>query len=241
MATIVSRPVVKLRRHTDDYFFAGMSFLVLGTVFLGFARSYFLAGTVRAHLPSAIIHIHAVIFSGWILLFITQTTLVSVGRVNWHKKLGILGAVLACLLVLLGTLAIVDSTRRHFTPPGLTPGMFLALDLGEMTVFGFLAGWGIRARRDGAAHKRLILLATIVQLSAAVNRWPFAFIHQIPPSTGFVIDAFLLSIMAFDLVTRQRIHRATLWGSLIIFLLVPAMFALGHTPFWLHFAQWVQR
>jgi hypothetical protein len=48
MATIVSRPVVKLKRHIDDYFFAGMSVLILGTVFLGFARSYFLAGTLRA-------------------------------------------------------------------------------------------------------------------------------------------------------------------------------------------------
>ena len=241
MATVVSRPVVKLRRHTDDYFFVGMSLLVLGTVFLGFGRSYFLAGTVRAHLPSAIIHVHAVIFSSWILLFIIQTTLVSAGRVNWHKKLGKLGAVLACLLVLLGTLAIIDSTRRHFTPPGLTPGIFLALDLGEMTIFAFLVGWGIRARRDAAAHKRLILLATIALLSAAVNRWPFAFIHQIPPSTGFVIDAFLLCVIVFDLVTRRKIHRATVWGSLLIFLLVPAMFVLGRTPFWVHFAHWVQR
>jgi len=241
MATIVSRPVVKLRRHTDDYFFAGMSLLILGSVLLGFAHSYYLAGTIHARLPSAVIHVHAVVFSSWILLFITQTTLVSIGKVAWHKKLGILGAVLACLLVLLGTLAIVDSTRRHFTPPGLTSGMFLALDVGEMTVFGSLVSWGIRARRDGAAHKRLILLATITLLPAAVNRWPFAFIHQFPPSTGFVIDAFLLCIIAFDLVTRRRIHRATAWGALIIFLLTPVMFALGHTPFWLHFAQWIQR
>jgi hypothetical protein len=241
MATIASQPAVRARRHTDDYFFAGMSLLVLGTVLLGFAHSYYLAGTIHAHLPSAIIHAHALVFSSWILLFITQTTLVSVGRVNWHKKLGILGAVLACLLVLLGSLAIVDSTRRHFTPPGLTPGMFLALDLGEMTVFGFLVGWGIRARRDGAEHKRLILLATIVLLSAAVNRWPFAFIHQVPPSTGFVIDAFLLCVIVFDLVTRRKVHRATVWGSLLIFLLVPAMFALGRTPLWANFTEWVQR
>jgi len=241
MATIVSRPVVKLGKHTDDYFFTGMSLLVLGTVFLGFARSYFLAGTVRAHLPSAIIHVHAVVFSSWILLFVAQTTLVSIGRIGWHKKLGILGIILACLLVLLGTLAIIDATRRHFTPPGLTPGMFLAVDLGEMAAFGFLVGWGIRARRDGAAHKRLILLGTLVTLFAAVNRWPFAFIHQIPPSTEFVIDAFLLFIIAFDLVTRRKIHRTTGWGSLLIFLLPPAMFTLGRTPFWVHFTEWVQR
>jgi hypothetical protein len=241
MATIVSRPVVKLRRHTDDYFFAGMSLLVLGTVFLGFARSYFLAGTVRAHLPSAIIHVHAVIFSSWILLFVAQTTLVSIGRVGWHKKLGIFGAVLACLMVIFGVLAAIDSSRRHFVPPGVDSPTILAIQATELSVFAFLVTWGIRVRRDGPAHKRLILLATISLLGPAVNRWPFAFIHQFPPSTGFVIDAFLLCVIAFDLVTRRRIHRATVWGSLTIFLMAPAMFALGHSPFWVHFAQWVQR
>jgi hypothetical protein len=241
MATIVSRPVVKLRRNTDDYFFAAMSLLALGTVFLGFARSYFMAGTVRAHLPSAIIHVHAVVFSSWILLFVAQTTLVSIGRIGWHKKLGICGAVLACLMVILGAAAAIDSARRHFVPPGVDSPTMLAIEATELSVFAFLVVWGIRARRDGAAHKRLMMLATISLLGPAVNRWPFAFIHQIPPSTGFVIDAFLLSIIAFDLVTRRKIHRATAWGSLTIFLMAPAMFALGRTPFGVHFTEWLQR
>jgi hypothetical protein len=38
------------------------------------------------------VHIHGAIFSCWILLLIAQTTLVSVGKAGWHKKLGILGA-----------------------------------------------------------------------------------------------------------------------------------------------------
>ncbi len=155
MATIVSRPVVKLRRHTDDYFFAGMSLLVLGTVFLGFARSYFLAGTVRAHLPSAVIHVHAVVFSSWILLFVAQTTLVSIGRIDWHKKLGIFGAILACLMVIFGVLAAIDSSRRHFVPPGVDSPTILAIQATELSVFAFLVACGIRApRRSGpqASH-----------------------------------------------------------------------------------------
>ncbi len=241
MAIIVSQPAVKLRRHTDDYFFAGMSLLVLGTVFLGFARSYFLAGTVHAHLPSAIVHVHAVIFSSWILLLVAQTTLVSIGRVGWHKKLGILGAVLACLMVIFGILAAIDSSRRHFVPPGVDSPTILAIQATELSVFAFLVAWGIRARHDGAAHKRLMMLATISLLGPAVGRWPFAFIHQFPPSTGFVIDAFLLSVIAFDLLTCWKIHRATVWGSLTIFFMAPAMFALGRTPFWVHLTEWVQR
>jgi hypothetical protein len=241
MATSVSRPVVRLRKHTDDYFFAGMSLLVLGTVFLGFARSYYLAGTFRARLPSATIHIHGAIFSSWILLLVVQTTLVSAGRVNWHKKLGILGALLALLMLIFGVLAAIDSARRHFAPPGVDAPTMLAIQATELSVFAFLVAWGIRVRRDGPTHKRLIMLATISLLGPAVNRWPFTFIHQIPPSTGLVIEAFLVCIIAFDFLTRRKIHRATLWGSLLIFVMQPAMLALGHFAFWHGFTEWVQR
>jgi hypothetical protein len=242
VATTVSRPVVRLRGHTDDYFFGGISLLILGAVFLGFAHSYYLAGTIHAHLPSAIIHVHAVIFSSWILLSITQIALVSIGKVGWHKKLGIAGAVLACLMLIFGILASVDEARRYFVPPGgVDSSTMLAIQATELSLFTFLVAWGIRARRDGAAHKRLITIATFVFLGPAVSRWPFAFIVQFPPSIGFIIDAFLLSVIVFDLVTLRRVHRATIWGALSVFLMVPAMFALGHAGFWRHFTEWVQR
>jgi uncharacterized membrane protein YozB (DUF420 family) len=238
MATIVLK---LLRKRTDDYFFAGMSLLVLGTVFLGFARSYYLAGAFHARLPSAIVHIHGAVFSAWILLLVTQTALVSIGRVSWHKRLGILGAVLACLMVVLGVLAAIDSSRRRFTPPGLDSPTILAFEATELSAFAFLVAWGLRVRRDGAAHKRLMLLATIAILGPAVNRWPFAFIHQFPPSTGLVIDALLICVIVFDLLTRRKIHRATVWGSLSILVMQPTMFALGHSAFWHRFTERVQR
>ncbi len=143
MATIVSRSQARFGKRPDDYLFAWMSLLILGSVFLGFARSYFLAGAIHAGLPSAIFQVHGAVFSCWILLFVTQTMLVSIGKVGLHRKLGILGAVLACLIVIVVVVAIIDSTKRHFTPPGLTSGKFLAHDIGEMTVFGFLISWGV--------------------------------------------------------------------------------------------------
>ena len=76
-----------------------MALLILGTVFLGFAHSYYLAGIFRAPLPSLIVHINGAVFSCWILLFITQICLVSAGRVDIHRRLGLVGFLLACLLV----------------------------------------------------------------------------------------------------------------------------------------------
>jgi hypothetical protein len=63
------------RIHGDEIenrFFVGMSLLLLATVLVGFAKSYFLAGLIRAPLPNWLIHLHAVFFSCWILLLIAQ-------------------------------------------------------------------------------------------------------------------------------------------------------------------------
>src|SRR5436190_9714542 len=51
-----------------QYFSPGMALLMLATVFLGFARSYFLAGVFNAPLPNWLIHLHGAAFSSWILL-----------------------------------------------------------------------------------------------------------------------------------------------------------------------------
>jgi hypothetical protein len=231
----------QVRRRIDDYFFAGMSLVVLGTVFLGFGHNYLVARALHVPPPSALILVHGAVFSVWILLLVAQITLVSAGKVAWHMKLGVLGAFLACLVVVLGVLAIVEATRRGFAPPGLDAGMFLAVDLGEMASFALMIAWGLRVRRDGPAHKRLVILATSVMMYAPVSRWPFVFIRRFPGSISLIVYVFPVSIIVFDLLTRRRVHRVTAWGSLLVLVTVPAMFALGHCGFWLNFTEWVRR
>jgi hypothetical protein len=67
------------RRRYDHFFFSGMALLLLATVFVGFARTYYLAGMVHATLPSVIIHLHGAAFSYWILVLVAQTSLVASG------------------------------------------------------------------------------------------------------------------------------------------------------------------
>ncbi len=69
-------------RRYDHLFFSVMAWLMLATVFIGFARTYYLAGVFGAPLPSLIIHLHGAAFSCWILLLVTQASLVSAGRVD---------------------------------------------------------------------------------------------------------------------------------------------------------------
>jgi len=229
----------------DKYFFPGMALLMLGTVFFGFARSYYLAGLFRAPLPNWLIHAHGAAFSSWILLLIAQTSLVAAGRVDVHRKLGLVGFCLACLMVILGTLAATDSLRRAHGPggpaSGADPKTFYIIPLADMLVFGTLIFSAFRARSNPPAHKRLILIATTALLSAAVVRWPIGFIRHSPFwVTVLVTYGFLALLVVYDLWIRRKVHRATIWASVFLIVVQQVRIPLGKTAAWHAFATWAQ-
>jgi hypothetical protein len=95
-------PRVLPGRRYDHVFFSCMALLILVTVFLGFAHTYYLAGLFRAPLPSLIVHLHGAAFSCWIILLVVQTSLIAARRVDIHRRLGIAGFALSCLIMVLG-------------------------------------------------------------------------------------------------------------------------------------------
>lgn len=105
-------------RRFDHYFFSGTAWLMLSCVLVGFGPTYYLAGVFNAPLPGRIIHIHGLLFSCWMLLLIVQNSLASAGRVDIHKKLGLFGFVLACVMVIVGWTAATDRLVRGTAPPG---------------------------------------------------------------------------------------------------------------------------
>jgi len=155
-------------------FFSSMGVVILVSVFVGFGPSYYLAGLLRAPLPNLLVHIHGAVFSCWILLLIAQTSLVAAGRVDVHRRLGLLGFGLACLVVILGVLVATDAQVRHAAAgeAGVENRAFYAVALSDMLMFSTLIYFAFRNRSDPAAHKRLILIATLAILDAAFDRVP---------------------------------------------------------------------
>ena len=137
MAAATARPRLHLRN--DDLFFSGMAAVALIVVLVGFARTYFLAGLFRAPLPNLLVHIHGAAFTLWIILFITQVSLVTARRVNLHRRLGLLGFVLAIVMIVLGTLTASDQVARHVAKPGTDTieevRAFYSIPLGDMLMF----------------------------------------------------------------------------------------------------------
>lgn len=227
------------RRRYERYFFSAMAALILATVFLGFAKSYYLAGMFWAPLPNWVIQVHGAAFTLWIFSFVVQTSLVSAGRVDLHRRLGIFVFGLACAMVILGSMAATDLLRRGMAAQSVDAKTFYASSLGDMVIFGTLIFFAFRTRSNPAAHKRLILIATITLLAAAINRWPFPIIRREPFLIDLIDDAFLLPLVAYDLWTLRKVHQATLWGGLFLVIMQKLELPIGSTAVWQSFAAWV--
>ena len=245
MATAVASRPVKVRaglpgRKYDHVFFSGMAVLMLGSVFLGFAHTYYLAGMFHAPLPSAIIHVHGAIFSSWILFLLAQTTLVASGRTDVHRRIGIAGFLLACLMVIVGVWAATNSLARSGGPPGIDPKTFYIIPITDMLIFSVLVFFAYRARFDSSAHKRIIIIATVALMIAAIARWPLPMVQRNPLAAALLSYVFLLMLVVYDLWSMHKIHRATIWASAFLIFVQQIRFPIGQTAAWHAFATWAQ-
>ena len=220
----------------DHRFFSTMAIVSSLVIIAGFGNTY--APKVLGGAPAlpGIIHLHAVVFGSWLVFFVAQTTLVLTGRTDVHRRLGILGVILAALMVVVGVATAITVTRLgHRGIPGVEfpdPGGFLLLNLNATMVFGVLvlAGWYFR--RNAAAHKRLMLMATTGALMGpGVARLPF--VAGKTPLIGALVMAFLLAGPVYDLATRRRVHPAYVWSFLLALTAIPPVVAaLAATTAW---------
>ncbi|HSC60205.1 MAG TPA: hypothetical protein VLC29_03160 [Rhizomicrobium sp.] len=229
-------------RRSDSIFFPTMALAMALTVFVGFARSWFLKPVFHAPPElSALMVVHGAVFTAWIAILIAQTSLVANNRRDLHMKLGVAGFCVAALMLVLGTLLAVDALKRGFTPVGAPPPpVFFAIPIGDMVAFIPMLALGWRNRRRPDYHKRYMILATALLLDAAVARIPLGFIESGGIVVAFVLaDAFILLTALYDVATQRRVHPATLMGGAIIIASQVLRLLIGGTAAWQHFAMWL--
>jgi len=236
----VQIPPAIIRRRRERWFYIGMSIAVAITVFAGFAPTFFLRPYFTAAPLMPLLQVHGLVFTSWIALFITQTVLVARHRTDIHRRLGVAGGVIAVLMVLIGvTTAVIRASQGATPTPDLSPLIFLTIPLGDMLVFAILVSAGFYFRRQPATHKRLMMLATISILAAAVARLPFAIMQAGPPAFFGLTDIFIVVCVLYDLITLRRIHRATALAGSFIVVSQPLRLFIGGTHAWLVFATWL--
>ena len=217
-----------------------MSVLMLVIVVVGFAQSYFLRGAVFAKLPSLLVHLHGAVFSSWIILFVVQSSLVAVGNVRLHRKLGVLGAVIAGLMVVLGVLAPFGTLRRGAVLPSFfTPASFLIGNVFGILVFGAYVAVAIWQRNNRKVHKRIMLIANCMLLPPALSR--LAMVTDHAPFLIIVIPlGIILALFVFDLFTWRKPLLVTVLGGFLFWASDPVSDLLIKTPTAQRIVVWAQ-
>ena len=103
------------------------------------------AGT-RAY--PAIVHLHALLFVGWLVLLTIQLLLVRRHRLDLHRRLGMAMAWLIPAMVVVALATAWTVQRQVALLPGPHDPQFISINLTDMLGFATLAGAGIALRRD---------------------------------------------------------------------------------------------
>lgn len=207
------------------FFFVGMAIFMIAIVIAGFWPSYFKPLLFGQELPEEmdlvelekywLIHLHAAVFVGWMVLLLTQTTLIASGQVKRHMRLGRFGIGLGVVVFFMG-IAVAGLRLGPYVAKGAvtwTEGIIVVwppwVTIG---LFGLLLALGIRYRRWPETHKRYMLFATAALLDAATARMDF-----LGPWKGEIMFVAMVGpIFAYDLYTQRRIHPASLVGTAIV-------------------------
>lgn len=229
----------------DRTFFLVFAATTWVSVVMGFGPGVKGQLTGQSPFPHLLVHVHAVVFSGWLALFTAQAWLVRSKRLDIHRKLGISAVALVPIMVILGLATSIVSRQVHFQAGQNEMLAFMIVPLTDMLLFPSFAIPALMFRKDPSTHKRLMLLATASLLPAAYGRWigPWIFVQFGDGFFGFMAQAYLgsnamiVAAILFDRVTRGSVHP-------IYFLAVPWLLAVQaitsaiyHWSGWLSLAQ----
>lgn len=227
----------------DRIFYSGMAIALALTTFVGFAPTFYLralfdgpVSVTGAASLSPLAQLHGAVFTAWVVLFVVQTSLVASHRVAVHRRLGIAGVVLAIAMVAIGFVTAVKAAIRGAAPPNVDPLAFLIVPLVDMLLFALFVAAAVYWRREKETHKRLMLMAYISIIVAAVARIPG--VISLGPLGFFGLTfIFVIAGMAYDRLARGRIHPVYIWGGLVFLVSVPARLAFSATGAWRKVAE----
>jgi hypothetical protein len=225
---------------SERLFHAGMAWLLVVVAVVGFTpRSLAIIGGTMP-MPPLVVHLHAAVMASWVTLLAAQATLALTGRMDLHRKFGLASLVVGPLvLIMLIAITISRQNAAAGTPAGPIVNNILFVQIRAIVLFPLFLVWALRARHtDPQMHKRMMLLATLMLLDAAIARMSWLPYNEFPRDY-LAIHLYLLLLLVpalvYDLVRLRRIHRAWVWGlALMLPWVVATDFAWG-SQWWREF------
>jgi len=194
-----------------------VSILVLG-------RSHFTAPLV--------VHVHALLFMGWVGITIAQAWLAAAGARAWHIRLGQISLVWVIGLMVLGPLVTIGAVQAHRVPFFFQPQHLLLADPAVLFGFFILFAAALVLRKQWDWHSRLQIGAFVMLMGPGVGRLlpapiliPYAFeIAAVLPLVFIVVCALR------DLRVHGRPHPAWIWPLVLMPVLLIGARSLALSP-----------
>lgn len=224
--------------------------------FGGFAPTYWLQLPAGTFVGPPILHLHGALFFAWTVLLLSQATLAANGRFNHHRAWGLAGIALASAMVFVGIAAVISTLNT-----GLSEGYgdrSRAFAILPVSAIGLFAGFVVAAIANikrPEAHKRLMILATLSLLQAAMARIFFVIITGggpgLRPGLGappplaiglvpsLIPELLIVAGIIYDWRTRGRPHPTWLIGAAVITAVVVIRGMVADTPGWLAIADFL--
>jgi hypothetical protein len=203
------------RPSSERYFIVAV--IIAAIVVLGFTPNYVLRILRDTRYLTPIVHLHGLVMTAWIALFLVQTTFVAKHRVDLHRRLGMIGAWLIVPMLLLGmTVLLRAAARKAHGDDALFHRLLIAFDGVNLLLFACLAGGAVLMRRRSDWHKRLMLLATLSLLGPAFGRMT-SYVNGFRADNDLVVLLAMLACaflcVGIDIWQRRRWHPAFVWGG----------------------------
>lgn len=230
MAAIAEPMMPSVSGRDDRGFFLGGAIAMALTVTAGFSLNI-VTGRSSFGAPP-IVHLHALTFMGWVVIYLTQNILVASGAMAWHRRLGWLAAGWVVLMIVMGCAITAFDIRVAHVPFFFRPLQFLVFDPLTLFCFAGLTYAAIALRRRSDWHRRLHFSGMSLMMGPAVGR-----ILPMPLLAPWAWEAtlaacllFPLAGIAFDLRRSGRVHPAWLCGLAVSAGLLIGTEAITYSP-----------
>lgn len=224
--TLQEPPPGAVARVPERRFFRGMAIGMLLLIFVGFSPTFFLKPLFDTPELPVYLHLHAVLFTSWFVLFLVQASLIAKRNVALHRRIGMASGFLAGAIIISGlsvlyfrTMAFHEGHSDLMRTTQLVWG-----NLSSLAAFGAFMGLGIWFRRRREVHKRLMLLASLSMIGPALARLatfePFQVsdlrvVNDAVYGLGGLV-ALLGAVVLYDVLSRGRPHPVVLWGGALL-------------------------
>jgi hypothetical protein len=226
------------RGHGSLFGLTGLAVLVIALI--GFSRTYYLRPWFDVAPLTLRLHLHGLVLTLWLGLFLVQSLLISAGRRSLHRRLGFAGVGLAAAVIATTYMTAIEAAHLEGSRGGITAADRLYSTIVILMLFGVFVAVGTLSRKRPDVHKRSMLLATIAIVGPAATRATVILLgRRIRDPHVIVMSALLLAALLSDWRTRGRPHAWLVCGGFALIASQVTRRLIGGTEAWALIGNWL--